>query len=67
MGHALMENRHGLVVQADTNEADGHAERKAALEIDRPAGSGQHRPTDAGRGQAYDAREFPSPTCGRSA
>jgi len=38
MGHALMENRHGLVVQADATEANGTAERKAALEmIDRQA------------------------------
>src|SRR6266480_5445880 len=38
MGHALMENRHGLVVQADTTEANGTAEREAALEmIDRQA------------------------------
>lgn len=33
MGHALMENRHGLVVQAQATEANGTAERKAALEM----------------------------------
>ena len=26
MGHTLMENRSGLVVQADPTQADGHAE-----------------------------------------
>lgn len=31
MGHALMENRSGLVVQGDLTLADGHAERNAAL------------------------------------
>ena len=31
MGHALMENRSGLVVQGDLTRADGHAERRAAL------------------------------------
>ena len=33
MGHALMENRNGLVVQADLTRADGHAERRAALDM----------------------------------
>jgi hypothetical protein len=28
MGHALMENRHGLVVQGDLTQADGHAARR---------------------------------------
>jgi transposase len=31
MGHALIENRHGLVVQADATLATGKAERQAAL------------------------------------
>ena len=36
MGHALMENRHGLMVDFDVTEASGRAEREAALEmIDR--------------------------------
>jgi hypothetical protein len=36
MGHALIENRHGLVVQADVTAATGRAERAAALAmIDR--------------------------------
>ncbi len=29
MGHALMENRSGLIVQGDLTQADGHAERAA--------------------------------------
>ena len=58
MGHALMENRHGLVVQAATSQADGHAERKAALEmIDRQAPGTSNRLT-LGADKAYDAREF---------
>jgi hypothetical protein len=28
-----MENRNGLVVQAELTQADGHGERKAALEM----------------------------------
>src|SRR5262245_10991124 len=36
MGHALIENRHGLVVRADASQASGTAERGAALDmIDR--------------------------------
>ena len=31
MGHTLMENRNGLIVQAELTRADGHAERQAAL------------------------------------
>ena len=33
MGHALMENRSGLIVQGDLTQADGHAERRAALDM----------------------------------
>ncbi len=41
MGHALMENRHGLIVDGCVTEANGHAERTAALAMiekraDRP-------------------------------
>ncbi len=47
MGHALIENRHGLVVQADATQATGKAERQAALAI-RPVRSGVRAPADAG-------------------
>lgn len=33
MGHSLMENRSGLIVQADLTRADGHAERRAAIDM----------------------------------
>lgn len=33
IGHALMENRNGLIVQGDLTQADGHAERTAALDM----------------------------------
>ncbi|SNT68693.1 hypothetical protein SAMN05444959_101252 [Paracoccus seriniphilus] len=33
IGHALMENRNGLIVQGDLTQADGHAERRAALDM----------------------------------
>jgi hypothetical protein len=33
IGHALMENRSGLIVQGDLTQADRHAERRAALNM----------------------------------
>ncbi len=33
IGHAPMENRSGLIVQGDLTQADGHAERRAALSM----------------------------------
>jgi hypothetical protein len=33
MGHALMENRSGLIMQGDLTRADGHAKRRAALDM----------------------------------
>ena len=36
MGHALMENRNGLLVDACVTQADGHAERIAALRMIEP-------------------------------
>ena len=58
MGHALMENRHGLVVQAEATEANGTAERKTALELlDRQA-PGTSNQLTLGADKAYDAREF---------
>lgn len=31
IAHTLMENRHGLIVETEMTQADGHAERRAAL------------------------------------
>ena len=36
MGHACMENRHGLIVDAALTLADGHGERNAALHMIEP-------------------------------
>lgn len=57
MGHGLMENRHGLLVDACLTFADGHAERVAALHMiepraDRPAA------ITLGADKAYDAEDF---------
>jgi transposase len=56
MGHVLMENRHGLAVDARLTRATGTAEREAALDMirDRP---GSHRKT-LGMDKAYDAAGF---------
>ncbi len=59
MGHVLMENRNGLVVDAVTTRVSGHAERLAALEmlddrVDPDAG----RRIRLGADKGYDARDF---------
>lgn len=55
-GHALMENRHGLVVGAVVTHADGTGERAAALTmLDTVPGS--HAKT-VGADKAYDTADF---------
>ena len=58
MGHALMENRHGLIVQGDLTQADGHAERKAALDMLHRHSPGSTRKLTLGADKAYDAAGF---------
>ena len=58
MGHVLMDNRHGLVVDAEVTAATGTAEREAALRM--VAGvSGAGRAT-LGADKGYDTRSFVS-------
>jgi hypothetical protein len=57
MGHALMENRNGLIVDACLTPADGHAERIAALHMIEPRGDRPHALT-LGADKAYDAEDF---------
>jgi hypothetical protein len=57
IGHALMENRAGLVVDTRLTQADGQAERNAALAMiedraDRPIG------VTLGADRGYDATDF---------
>ena len=54
MGHALMENRNGLVVDQRLTRASGKAEREAAIEM-LAAQPGQTRKT-VGADKAYDTR-----------
>ena len=57
MGHALMENRNGLVVEACLSRADGHAERNAALAMIEPRADRSGRVT-LGADKGYDAEDF---------
>src|ERR1700678_3811590 len=57
MGHSLMENRHGLLVDACLTPADGHAERIAALHMIEPRAD-RPNPITLGADKAYDAEDF---------
>ena len=57
MGHALMENRNGLIVDAVTTRASGHAERLAAITLIEPRAD-RPRPVTLGADKAYDAADF---------
>ena len=57
MGHALMENRHGLVVDGCLSQATGHAERTAALHMIEPRADRATRIT-LGADKGYDAQDF---------
>jgi transposase len=56
MGHLLMENRHGLIVDATLTQATGTAEREAALAM-MGRQRGRHRVT-LGADKAYDVAAF---------
>ncbi|AOU96796.1 transposase [Acidihalobacter yilgarnensis] len=56
MGHLLMENRHGLVVDARVSQATGRAEREVGAEMVE-ALTGTHRVT-VGADKNYDTRGF---------
>jgi transposase len=58
MGHALMENRSGLIVQGDLTQADGHAERRAALDMIHRHSPGSTRRLTLGADKGFDAAEF---------
>ena len=58
MGHALMENRPGLIVQGDLTRADGHAERRAALDMIHRHSPGSTRQLTLGADKGFDAAEF---------
>jgi transposase len=59
MGHVLMENRNGLVVDVETTEANGRAEREAAAKMLKRSA---RRAKSVGADKGYDMADFVS-TC----
>jgi transposase len=57
MGHVLMENRNGLAVASDVTQANGTAERTAALALINRSRSSWRRIT-LGADKAYDVADF---------
>ena len=59
MGHAMTENRHGLVMTVTATEASGTAERKATLQmLDDLKGTHGRVPQTLGGDKGYDDGEF---------
>jgi DDE family transposase len=58
MGHALMENRSGLIVEAELTQADGHAERAAAIAMIERHSPGSERRLTLGADKGYDSTDF---------
>ncbi len=57
IGHGLMENRSGLLVDACLTRADGHAERVAALHMIEPRAD-RPRSITLGGDKGYDTQDF---------
>lgn len=57
IGHGLMENRSGLIVDARLTRVSGHAERLAALEMIEPRAD-RPRAVTLGADRGYDAADF---------
>lgn len=56
LGHALTENRHGLIMGVTVTEANGRAEREAALElIDQLKSRQDRQPQTLGADKGYDS------------
>lgn len=59
MGHALTENRNGLIIGITITEANGTAEREAALDlVDELKSTHQRQPKTLGTDKGYDSGEF---------
>jgi transposase len=58
LGHALVENRNGLIAAAMATQADGHAERDAALLMLQHRQKHSSRRLTVGADKAYDAKNF---------
>jgi IS5 family transposase len=60
LGHTLVENRNGLIAAAMTTQADGRAERDAALLMLHELTRGRSGRITTGADKAYDTRDFVS-------
>ena len=58
LGHALVENRNGLIAAAMATTADGFAEREAALTMLEDQRKGRKRRITVGADKAYDSKNF---------
>ena len=59
LGHLLIENRYGLIADAQATRADGFAEREAGLEMLHAQGARQPwRRRTVGADKGYDMRDF---------
>jgi transposase len=63
LGHVLMENRNGLIVEAMVTQADGTAERDAGMLMlyerwRKRRRQRRHGPLSVGADKAYDTRDF---------
>ena len=58
LGHALVENRNGLIAAAMVTHADGYAERDAALLMLNEKQKNRSRRITVGADKAYDAEDF---------
>ena len=58
LGHALVENRNGLIARAMVTQADGYAEREAALLMLADKQKDRSRRITVGADKAYDAEDF---------
>ncbi len=58
LGHALVENRNGLIAAAMVTHADGFAERDAALWMLERKQRGRLRRITVGADKAYDTKDF---------
>jgi transposase len=58
LGHALVENRNGLIAAAMATQADGYAEREAALLLLGEKQKGRSKRITVGADKAYDTADF---------
>jgi len=58
LGHALVENRNGLIAAAMATQADAYAEREAALLMLQEKQKGRKRRITVGADKAYDTSDF---------